>query len=512
MQNILFFTFLFFSSLSCISQKEDNIWVTGASIVFTSEFNEDSVLNSLYIDSVLGWGIYYSGGNTNICSSRGELLCSSDGMNVYHKNHHYMDGGYKLVPDAIYNGQQGFSSYSQTSIMLPFDSLVYLFTVTASDERYKPWKEAILPYDSACFDMLTYHIIDMTANGGLGKVVQSKIPLIQSDFLMPTEMMACRHANGRDWWLLKGLHNKVAYQTYLITKTEIVDYGRQYFKKFAQDYDLDYQGQCTFSSDGSMFASVIGHRGTVNLFDFDRCTGKLSNQRYFHVPLYTIGGELSDSTEFEFMRTVGIAFSPNQHYLYISGKFTIQQYEINNPDSSTAWYLVAKMDTSRAAFQGYNNIYTGSNGKMYVGNWDGLGGEMSIITNPNGKGANCGWCRKCMRFPLYYGASTPPCMPNYRVGALKGSDCDTIGKIYSGEIAVFPNPANDQIIVSLPLSLNSEFQYQILDMVGNKVSEAKSTLDSKSQFTINIRGIAAGMYVIRVINKDKDFVTKFVKR
>ncbi|MEZ5046834.1 MAG: hypothetical protein R2831_07555 [Chitinophagaceae bacterium] len=43
-------------------------------------------------------------------------------------------------------------------------------------------------------------------------------------------------------------------------------------------------GQCVFSPDGSMFATVTGHRGTINLFDFDRCSGILSNQRAIHVP------------------------------------------------------------------------------------------------------------------------------------------------------------------------------------------------------------------------------------
>jgi len=203
-----------FSWLSALSQKEDNIWVTGGSIVFTSEFEKDSVMNSLYIDSILGWGIYYVHGNTNICSNKGQLLCSSDGMNVYNLTHHFMDGGYKLTPDAIYQDLDAWSGYSQSSIMLPVgDSKVYMFTPTASDNQYFIWKNATND-DSTFFDLLWYHIIDMKENGGLGKVIQSKIPLVENGYLSKPEMMACRHANGRDWWLLKGIYHSVAYHTF----------------------------------------------------------------------------------------------------------------------------------------------------------------------------------------------------------------------------------------------------------------------------------------------------------
>lgn len=261
-----------------------------------------------------------------------------------------------------------------------------------------------------------------------------------------------------------------------------------------------------------MFATVIGHRGTVNLFDFDRCTGKLSNQRFIHVPHLTIGNP-DDSTELEFMRTVGIVFSPNQKFLYVDGKFTIQQYELNNPDSSLAWYLVSKMDTSINAFMGYSNMYMGPNQKIYIGNWGGIGGEMSVIDNPNEKGVNCGWCRKCMRFPneIWGGATTPPCMPNYRLGVLKGSPCDTVGKIYSSDMVIYPNPASNIVTVSLPMDMYTEVQFILYDMVGNTVFITKKILNSKSQTELALP-LATGVYVIEAKSNGKQFKEKLLIR
>ena len=48
---------------------------------------------------------------------------------------------------------------------------------------------------------LYYAIIDMNQNGGLGKVISKKNLLYKGTF-GGGRITACRHANGRDWWLV----------------------------------------------------------------------------------------------------------------------------------------------------------------------------------------------------------------------------------------------------------------------------------------------------------------------
>ncbi|MBK8330067.1 MAG: hypothetical protein IPL09_11520 [Bacteroidetes bacterium] len=52
-------------------------------------------------------------------------------------------------------------------------------------------------------DLLLYNVVDMNANAGMGKVMQKNVPLIANTEIARVGMMACRHANGYDWWLLK---------------------------------------------------------------------------------------------------------------------------------------------------------------------------------------------------------------------------------------------------------------------------------------------------------------------
>jgi gliding motility-associated-like protein len=370
---------------------------------------------------------YHGRGHSNICDSSGEFQFSFDGGDIITREHKFMEGGGKMVPEGFYKRYSGYGCYSQSSIILPLQGKKYMVLIaTTSDAHMEVWNRATNS-DSTYMDLLLYAIVDMEANGGLGKVEKSKQPIIENGYLSKPEMMACRHANGRDWWLLKGRYNNMEFHTFLITSEgAVVDYGIQWFPWYGKNYDWDIDGQCMFSADGSKFATVIGHRGTVNLFDFDRCTGRLSNQQIIHVPERSVHTP-QDTADWEFMTTVAVCFSPNGRFLYVGNKFNIQQYDLWDSDSASAWYHVAKLDTTWDAFQAYSNIYPAPNGKLYVGNWAGLSKQMSRIDNPNAKGVACGFCPRCERFNTSWGgASSPPVMPNYRLGALPGSPCDTL--------------------------------------------------------------------------------------
>ncbi|MBU3676093.1 MAG: gliding motility-associated C-terminal domain-containing protein [Chitinophagaceae bacterium] len=408
--------------------QHDKMWIQGSAEIIKMYFEEDSVKKEYHLDTTWDGGMiqYHAAGHSNICDSSGEFQFSFDGGDIITREHKIMEGGYKMVPEGFYKRYNGFGCYSQSSIILPLHGKKYMVLIaTTSDAQMEAWYRAT-NNDSAFFDLLLYGIVDMEANGGLGRV-ESRQVITDKGYMGLTNMMACRHANGRDWWLLKRVHYQNCFYTYLITAdAEVIDYGKQWFPLIAKGYDWDSDGQCMFNADGTQFASVVGHRGTVNLFDFDRCTGQLSNQQIIHVPERSVHTP-QDTADWEFMTTVGVCFSPNGRFLYVGNKFNIQQYDLWDSDSASAWYHVAKLDTTWEVFQGYSNICSAPNGKLYVGNWAGLSKQMSRIDNPNAKGAACGFCPRCERYNTAWGSATrPPSMPNYRLGALPGSPCDTL--------------------------------------------------------------------------------------
>ncbi len=79
--------------------------------------------------------------------------------------------------------------------------MYYIFTPAITDSNYDYY--VVGNQNKVPFDLLQYHIVDMNANGGMGKLIQKNMSLLTNVEMAKVGMMACKHANGYDWWLLK---------------------------------------------------------------------------------------------------------------------------------------------------------------------------------------------------------------------------------------------------------------------------------------------------------------------
>jgi len=400
--------------------KFDNVWIQGESVIYSTLFNG---VNTPLNQKLINGPIYFEFGNSNICDSLGKVVFICDGYNIYDTTFQYMDGGDTLVPHMIYDRYYGWSGYSQSSIILPFRNGIYrVITPTASDSEMINYWWNHPEKGRALFDLLLYHEVDMKANGGRGEVTKRMVPLLEDVKLSKTQMMACRAGDGQSWWLLKQASDTNMVYKFLFTEDGI--FG-PFIQGFAEPHftKWDICGQAMFSQDGMQYATTIQGARKVFVADFDRCSGYLSHPRIYNVPLQLTGVPY-DSTERD-SSTCGLAFSPNGRFLYVNGFFSVQQLDLENPDSATAWTKIGGMDTTWDQFQLYSNIYPGPDGKLYIGNWNGFAGQMSVINSPDQKGITADFCPKCLRFPghvsggvvRFAGVSTPPCMPNYHLGA-----------------------------------------------------------------------------------------------
>lgn len=470
-------------------------WVTGGGISYKINFANTGIINT-YLDTF--YSPYFTEGNSNICDTSGNLILCSDGFNVYDSNANYIDGGDTLIPNYYYTEQNGWSFASQSSIFLPMDSSKYYFiTPTFSDSAYY---ECHVNSGSCFFDLLLYNVIDMKANGGAGKVVKRMQPIMQNAQLSKTQMMACRHANGKDWWLLKqGGDSNIVYK-FLFTQDSVYDFGRQVFNEpLFGAWDLE--GQSVFNYDGSKYATTVKSfqsTGLVSIFDFDRCYGKLSNLKVIHAP--EIVFPIDSITNGLDALTTGLAYSPNGRFLYVALQYDIYQYDTQD----TTWYLVAGIDTTFTQFQNYTTIYLAPDSKLYIGNFNGLSKQMSRIDNPDVKGAGCNFCPRCLRLDSvfhYGGAGTPPCMPNYSLGAkVCFPDGATEVQKAANNILLYPNPANTQ----LNIKYNSAFdtRLQIVDMLGIVIKEIFLSKTTQT-VAINVNDMMSGVYVYKQLEGKK---------
>lgn len=473
---IILILFSLLNLFTLAQSKLGNEWITGSGGQ-QIKFNGNSITTS----NALFFPTYFHGGNSNICDTNGNLILCSDGFTIYDSNANIIDGGDTLVNIDYYNHFSGWSLYPQTSIFLPMDSGIYYF---------------ITPCNSAgnlcygCpFDIIMYNVIDMNANGGAGKVIKRMQTFAANGAFSRTQMMACRHSNGKDWWLLKqkGGDSNVVYK-FLFTQDSVYDKGLQKFD--APIWGAwDIKGQSMFSKDGSKYASTCQSIGTGEVFvaDFDRCYGILSNPQVITIPNGSMHNP-NDSTATDRL-PFGLTFSPNHKFLYVMSACNVWQYDCVD----LSWYHVAGLDTVWLKFQNYSNSYIGPDDRIYIGNFGGTSKQMSVINNPDVKGIGCNFCPRCLRMDTLVVngyASTPPCMPNYSLGSQTCWPLDTDDReIEVPKLEVYPNPASTRINIKT----NIDGDRELYNSVGQLLLTTKRN-------EIDISGYCTGVYYIKIKN------------
>ena len=386
----------------------------------------------------------------------------------------------------------------QGAIILPKnDCQYYCIYYSVSDSFYN------LGYNQP--NRLYYALVDMCANNGRGQVLSVK-NIIYNDFMGMCRMTACKHANGRDWWLVVHGDEDNNYFKFLVTPDSIFGPSQQQIGRAELEGVL---GQAVFSSDGSKYASITGNSPLV-LLDFDRCTGEFSNPISINVPFlypYQISGS----------GALGCAFSPSGRYIYVNEYSQIVQFDLLADTIQNTMALAGEYiyDSSGQQYTDiFNSAYLAPNGKIYFDNSGGGPKCFHVINYPDSVAANCGYDKNgiCLS---YVGAYPISNMPHYRLGALAGSACDTLNTSVSAIqqeakslLLIRPNPASDNVMVSLTEYMKNAM-LQITDVTGKMVYESKQFyLDD----LINVNKWAKGEYFVKVSNGVKVEVAKFSKQ
>jgi hypothetical protein len=198
---------------------------------------------------------------------------------------------------------------------------------------------------------LYYSVIDMSQNGGLGAVVLKNSLITNSD--LTDAMIAIRHGNGRDWWLiLQEWQSSNIFHIYLITPQGI---GQVIFQSLGLSNSAGL-GDFAFNYQSSKLLTVY-QDFRVQVFDFDRCSGILSNQ-------ITIqnGGLIS-------FPSFGCSLSPNGTIAYISNtnnifgdSLRLYQYDLTSPNITQSRQVIYQQPVPASG--GLHAL--GPDGKIYI--------------------------------------------------------------------------------------------------------------------------------------------------
>jgi len=479
--------------------QRGNVWVFGDSSLI--DFNNS-------INPIIGHSSIKSRGtSTSFCNNNGNLLFSSSydtdilfagvaGGEVYDHNNNLMQNGDNLK----------YGGWYQEAVIIPdpIDSnKFYIFHVGVTD-----------------YYGLYYSTIDLTLNNGLGAVTQKNVQLLNKKSI--DCISAVKHGNGRDWWLFFKTYGSVAnndFYKYLISPSGISG-------PFMQSVGVPTtQGfiRMVMNKKGDKMA-LVNYLGMIELLDFDRCSGVFNN--YILVQ--------PNDTVAPYPSIVGGEFSPDGSKLYLSSNDNISlllQYNLNDsfpansvdtitqisypieaggllklaPDNKIYWSCAWSDGVH------FNYPYPDTTYNIYNMN-------LSVINSPDSLGAACDF----QPYSFYLGGGRTywglPNNPNYDLGPLAGSNCDTLTvglteiAAYKNNLAVYYDAGWQMAFVNAKGLKGKNAILKLFNLNGQLITTLKGT-SSGEYFTadVNMQGLANGMYIFQ-LSTDREVLTgKVVK-
>ncbi|MBK6544819.1 MAG: T9SS type A sorting domain-containing protein [Saprospiraceae bacterium] len=265
--------------------------------------------------------------------------------------------------------------------------------------------------------------------------------------------------------------------------------------------------QSVISPNGKMFAMYSPLNG-VQIFDFDRATGVLSNFRHFDLT-------------FTFNTAGGCVFSPNSQFLYISNPTEVIQIDLFETNTNEAIDTVGVFDNF---FDPYPTTYLemalGPDCRIYISTYGG-NRYLHVIVEPNKKGKECNLINRGLRLPTRNSFVTPN-FPHYRVDDLYPCDStitiplntavENEYKFKEADIMIYPNPASSTLFLhDIKGKINSQVQLRLIDLNG-KVFFNELYNSIQEEIKIPIQGLQPGMFIIQIIDQKGNYWTdKFIK-
>jgi hypothetical protein len=446
---------------------------------------------------------------TSICDKDGNLACyvgtwkwAEFDIRLFNKYHTLVEGGDQLSQQV--GGQ--YTQYAGNTRLINFN--------------YNSDTVMLIQYAAnhiSGFQDLYFSLIDTKANVDSGKVYSLNNLVVGVKGVIST-LGSVRHANGRDWWIIiHGYPNNKFYK-FIASPWKVEFVGEQAIGTVCGLLDTTFSnnesiGEISFNLLGDKIA-ICNAGGLIEAFDFDRCSGLLSN------PINLQRINISNNN---ILLTPTANISPSGRFVYGISYYTqppgpspvssnlgqIVQYDLLATDPANDTVVVYGF---RDIDSYIDQLEYGPDGRMwFTGRSPTLPNNLSyphdsmlhFIEYPDLKGHACN-----VKFNQVYlngrkANSGMPNMPNYNLGPIDGSVCDTLGLNVSRNTlepsplplpSIYPNPSGGQgavLIIPQPQLTNGIIIY---DATGKLIWEIQSDSD-----TINLPNhLPSGLYRVVV--------------
>lgn len=354
--------------------------------------------------------------NVTMSDASGDLIFYTNGIELRNKEHKMLYGSkdYNYHPfHENYTNRGLFTAL--TGISLPYPGVPDAYILFHCKVNFEIISSEWYYYLVG----MNYSVIDMSLDHGRGAMVIKDRDYI-TDTLNLAAMSAVRHANGRDWWVIATDKKS----------TGLLHLGFVDERGPGERKVLDFRGvmpeyvgggPARFTPDGRYFIRYACNNiyGPVflDIFSFDRCTGHMELIHHYEfnpVKLPTVN--------------FGLEISPNSRFVYCNTADRVMQFDLWTEDVLGSMQIVAEYDTIQN-WDGRTTAFIlpwlAPDGKIYMTASHGYP-HTHVMHYPNRYGSACQFEQRAIVMPRG-NINSIPHHPNYRLGPIDDSSCDTLG-------------------------------------------------------------------------------------
>jgi len=453
------------------------------------DFSDDSLLmkavDTFVINNLIAYPTIYS--VSQICNKDGELVAYFNGSELWDRHNE------KIQLDVFFNDD--WNKYSSSfgfnnSVMLPFPGIdsVYIF-ICANDFYYDDIAGVPLAED---FTAVSFR----EKNNGRLEILNIMPEIHKDKYVHNGAITANRHANGRDWWLIAPERRGKVFNIFLLDINGIYFHHKQTMKTDI----LDFSYTPIFSPDGQWYTRTetkyLGnwkYQNAAQLFKFDRCAGLFTEEHNLVLPI-------EDSVNLN-----QVIFDRTSTYYYLMRGSGIYQGKIGEDFKLENIKQVGSIDYDLKDANGFHVLMAGflaPDDKIYIMDANN-NFRSSVIHYPSEEGLACGF--------EYAGLVKPSCtgmslgnMPDFNLGPLDGSPCDTLGldnpASVTGDIVrnnvpvLYPNPAGAKLYGRWEEAWAGRAM-SVYDFAGKKVWHGKAAVLRSG---LDIGHLSTGVYFVAI--------------
>ncbi len=457
MKQLFIYLFLCVNVFCCFNSAEaqyyanrNKVWVFGygAGLDFKSG-----------IPIPISTNIHTVEGCASVSDEFGNLLFYSDGQKVYNKSGTIMPNGNSIVSYLT-------NSSSQAALIVPVignNNQYYLFSLeqTNSDGR------------------LSFSIVDMRLDGGLGDVLASKKGIIFADSL--SEKMIAIAGNNNNIWIVVHSEYTQQFLSYEVTvaginNVPVTSNVGTFFATMGVIKASPNRRKIVVQSYGSTFGT--------QLFDFDPTTGFVSN--CFEL----------DSSRYQY----GAEFSPDNTKLYLATYASGGEiFQFNLAAETTDAIKSSKFLVQDSIFV-ETDLKLAPDSKIYLINGRNPVSYLDCIASPNLSGNACNY--RYHDISLLSGTMGTMGLPNLVVttDTVNTAIVKSIG--LEAIIDIYPNPTQNTLTIT---SANKITSISIYDLVGELVYFNSC---NSEKLEADVSNLMPGVYFVKINEIE---VKRFVK-